>query len=66
MNDTIFNNIVDLLVQLSEQDPELKNGLVWLDKQAQQRGISIYDMVFEVLHKHDINVKAKDWLNTRN
>lgn len=63
---TIFNKMVDDLVEFSQFDPELKDGIQWLDSQAQKKGISFYDMVFEVLYKHDINTKARDWLNGRN
>jgi len=61
-----FGQMVDELVDLSEHDPELKDGIKWLDEQSQKKGISFYDMVFEVLYKHDVNSKAKEWLNTRN
>jgi len=60
-----FCKMVDELVEFSQYDPELKDGIVWLDEQAQKKGISFYDMVFEVLYKHDVNSKAKDWLNGR-
>lgn len=60
-----FTKMVDELVEFSEFDPELKDGIRWLDEQAQKKGISFYDMVFEVLYKHDVNSKAKDWLNGR-
>ena len=42
------------------------DGIKWLDDQAQKKGITFYDMVFEVLYKHDVNSKAKEWLSTRN
>jgi len=61
-----FSKMVDELVEFSEHDPELADGIKWLDKQAQKKGITFYDMVFEVLYKHDVNTKAKDWLKTRN
>ena len=61
-----FTKMVDELVQFAEFDPELADGIKWLDKEAQKKGISFYDMVFEVLYKHDINSKAKDWMNSRN
>ena len=63
---SFFTNMVDELIEFSEYDPELADGIKWLDEQAQKKGISFYDMVFEVLYKHDINSKAKNWLNTRN
>lgn len=63
---SFFTKMVDELVDFAEFDPELADGIKWLDGQAQQKGISFYDMVFEVLYKHDVNQKAKDWLNKRN
>jgi hypothetical protein len=61
-----FSKMVDQLVEFGEHDPELADGIKWLDEQAQKKGVSFYDMVFEVLYKHDVNSKAKDWLKTRN
>lgn len=54
------------LVEFAQYDPELADGIKWLDEQARQKGVSFYDMVFEVLYKHDVNSKAKQWLNSRN
>ena len=63
---TFFTKMVDELVEFSEYDPELSDGLKWLDGEAQKKGLSFYDMVYEVLYKHDVNSKAKEWLNSRN
>lgn len=63
---TFFKRMVDDLVEFSQHDPELADGIKWLDGQAQKKGISFYDMVFEVLYRHDINSKAKEWLNSKN
>ena len=43
-----FSKMVDELVEFSEHDPELADGIKWLDGQAQKKGITFYDMVFEV------------------
>lgn len=61
-----FTKMVDELVEFSQYDPDLADGIKWLDEQAFKKGISFYDMVFEVLYKHDVNSKAKDWMNSRN
>ena len=61
-----FKKMVDELVDFSEFDPELADGIKWLDAQTQKKGITFYDMVFEVRYTNDINSKAKDWLRTRN
>ena len=60
-----FRKMVDELVEFSTHDPELADGIKWLDSQAQKKGITFYDMVFEVLYSHDINSKAQTWLKTR-
>ena len=65
-SNTFFTKMVDELVEFSEYDPELKDGIRWLDKQAGKKGITFYDMVFEVLYKHDVNSKAREWLESRN
>ena len=61
-----FSRMVDELVEFSEYDPELANGIKWLDDQARKKGITFYDMVFEVLYKHNIDSKAQKWFATRN
>ena len=61
-----FSKMVDELVEFSEYDPELADGIKWLDDQAQKKGISFYNMVFEVLYRHDIESKSRKWLNKRN
>ena len=63
---TFFTKMVDELVEFSEHDPELSDCLKWLDGEAQKKGLSFYDMVYQVLYKHDVNSKAKEWLNSRN
>ena len=63
---TFFTKMVDELVEFSEHDPELKDGLQWEDLQAQKKGISFYDMVYNILYKHDVNSKAREWLSGKN
>ena len=63
---SFFTNMVDELVEFSEYDPELAEGLKWIDGEAQKRGISFYEMVFDVLHRYDVDTKAKDWLANKN
>lgn len=63
---TFFSQMVDELVEFSEYDPELADGIKWLDDQAQKKGITFYEMVFEVLYKHNVDSKAQEWFATRN
>ena len=61
-----FAQMVDELVEFSEYDPELADGIKWLDSQAQKKGVTFYDMVFEVLYRYNIDSKAHEWFATRN
>jgi len=63
---SIFTTLVDELVKNADFDQELKEAIEFLDREAQKRGISFYEIVFERLYKHDVKTKAKDWLNSRN
>jgi len=65
-SNTFFTKMIDELVEFSEYDPELSDGIKWLDEQAQKKGLTFYDMVYQVLYRLDVNSKAKDWLNSRN
>ncbi len=60
-----FTKMVDELVEFSEYDDELKEGIQWLDRLAQKKGISFYDAVFEVLNRNKNENTAKKWLNER-
>jgi len=65
-DNTFFTKMIDEIVLGAENDPELKDGLKWVDEQALKKGISFNDMVFEILYRHDVRTKAKEWLNKRN
>jgi|TARA_Y100001949_G_C15826424_1_gene260103 hypothetical protein len=57
--------VVDDLIDFADNDPELKDGIRWVDKQANEKGISFYDMVYEILYKHETRSKAKEWLDNK-
>jgi len=63
---SFFTSMVDELVEFSEYDPELAEGLKWIDGEAQKRGITFYEMVFDFLHRYDVDTRAKNWLANRN
>lgn len=67
---SFFKKMVEELVEFSQYDPELADGIRWIDSQVQQRQlkgetVDFHDIVFEVLYKHDVQSKAKEWLNSR-
>lgn len=60
-----FCKMVDYLVVNSEGDPELIDGLKWIDEQAFEESITFYEKMFKVLNSHDVNEKAKSWLESK-
>jgi len=61
-----FRDSVDDIVEFAlKYDPELTEDIKWLDGEAQKKGISFYEMAFEVLNKFDINSKAREWLHAK-
>lgn len=60
-----FTKMVDDLVEFSGSDPELAHGIRWLDNQAQKKGITFYDMVFEVLYKHGLDSSTTHWMSSK-
>jgi len=55
---------LDELVYLSDSDPELKEALVWVDKQALEKGISMLDMCELILNKVVSRKDARDWVQS--
>lgn len=62
----VFEDVVDGLVESSDGDPELASALRWIDSEAQRRGVTFYDMVFEVLYRRDVCMRAGRWMDARN
>ncbi len=44
-----FDKMVDEVVMHAENDPELQEGIDFIDKKATERGISFYDMMYMVM-----------------
>ena len=64
-DDENFMKVVDDLVVCAEEDPELAQGLKWIDIQSRKNGITFYEMALIVLKKHMAQRKAKEWLQAR-
>lgn len=63
---TKFQMLVDELIEFSKKDPELADGIKWLDEQAIKQGVTFYDKVYEILFQYDVSQNAKRWLDDKN
>ncbi len=62
-DNSFFIKMVDELVEFSEHDKELNDGIKYIDKQAQEKGISFYEMIYAILFQHDMNQRVNDFIN---
>lgn len=59
-------NKIDELVLYSENDPELKEGLAWLDKTNKfPPDMDFYERVIRCLERSDASEKAKIWMDSK-
>jgi hypothetical protein len=63
--DENFVKVVDDLVFSAGSDPELAEGLKWIDLQSRRNGVTFYEMALLVLKKHVAERRAKEWLKTK-
>lgn len=63
--DDQFMKMVDDLVVNAGKDPELVDGLKWIDLQSRKKGISFYEMTFIILRKHQAELRAKMWFKNK-
>lgn len=64
-DDENFVRVVDDLIVSAEGDPELAQGLKWIDIQSRKNGVTFYEMALIVLKKHMAERKAKEWMRAR-
>lgn len=64
-NDENFIKIVDDLVVSAENDPDLAEGLKWIDMQSRKNGVTFYEMALVILKKHMAERRAKEWMKAK-
>ena len=62
-DNSFFIKMVDDLVEFSDHDEELSDGIKWIDKLAQEKGISFYEMMYSILYQHDMNQRVNNFVN---
>lgn len=61
-DDEQFIKMVDEMVMSAEHDPELAEGLKWIDMQSRKQGLTFYEMALIILKKHVVEKRAREWL----
>ena len=60
-----FTSMIDDMVEFADFDPELKDAIAWVDEQSQKKGITFYDMIYEILQTHETQERAKEWMDEK-
>ena len=55
-----FIKVCDKMVELAEDDPEAKEDLRWLDEQGRKKGLSFYDVVFDMMYRNNIDARLRN------
>ena len=63
-NDELFVKSIDDIIINSKNNIKIKNAISNLDKEAKLRGISIYQMIHELMQKDINEERAIKWLKT--
>jgi len=61
-----FINKVDSLILNKDNDPELAEGLNYIDKKCQESGQDVYQVIMQYVYKDYIKTRTKEWINTKN
>lgn len=59
----IEKHVLDgMVLWAGENDEEIDSAIKWIDEQAQEKGISFYEMVDKLEDDHDVESRARKWL----
>ena len=64
LNDELFVKSIDDIIINSKNNIKIKNAISNLDKEAKLRGISIYQMIYDLMQKDINEERAIKWLKT--
>lgn len=64
VNDELFVKSIDDIIINSKKNIKIKNAISNLDKDAKLRGISIYQMIYDLMQKDINEERAMKWLKT--
>ena len=63
-NDELFVKSINDIIKRSKNDARIKNALSNLDREAKLRGITLHQMIHELMQKDINEERAIKWLKT--
>lgn len=61
-NDELFVKSIDDIIINSKNDPRIRSALSNLEREAKLRGITLYQMIYELIQKDINEERATKWL----
>ena len=61
-NDIAFVETIDYIILNSNDDIRMKNAIANLDAQSIQKGMTIYQIIYELFQKDILNEKFIQWI----
>jgi hypothetical protein len=61
VNDCAFVETIDYIILNSEDDIRIKNVIHYLDTQSKQKGITVYQLIYELVQKDVVKERSIQW-----
>ena len=61
VNDCAFAETIDYIILNSDDDARIKNAIYYLDARSKQKGMTIYQLIYELFQKDVIEEKPIQW-----
>ncbi len=65
-NDYMFTKSIDEIVMDSNKDMKIKNAISVIDNKSKQKGVTIYETIYELMQKDVSEERSLQWLKTLN
>lgn len=60
-NDRTFVETIDYLILNSDDDAKMKNAISYLDTQSKKKGMTIYQIIYELFQKDFLDERSIQW-----
>jgi hypothetical protein len=60
-NDRTFVETIDYIILNSDDDIRMQNAIAYLDAQSKNKGMTIYQIIYELFQKDIIEERAIQW-----
>jgi hypothetical protein len=65
-NDYMFTKSIDDIILDSNEDMKMKNAISVIDRKSKQKGVTIYEIIYELMQKDISEERSLKWLKTLN